>query len=84
MGPAEKSSSPLVGSRLITINLRSTGIHALNPLILVDEARRVPKSIFDAVDALATNSDARALAIGDPMILRRISRRSASRGWGGM
>src|SRR5215212_7737427 len=39
------------------------GIHALNPLILVDEACGVPKSIFDAVDALATNSDAPVLAI---------------------
>jgi hypothetical protein len=61
---AEKSSSPLVASRLIMINRRS--IHALNPLILVDEACGVPKSIFDAVDALATNSNARVLAIGNP------------------
>jgi hypothetical protein len=42
------------------------GVHALNPLILVDEACGVPKSIFDAVDALATNSNARVLAIGNP------------------
>ncbi len=42
------------------------GIHALSPLILVDEACGVPKSIFDAVDALATNSNARVLAIGNP------------------
>jgi hypothetical protein len=42
------------------------GIHALYPLIAVDEARGVPKSIFDAVDALATNSNARVLAIGNP------------------
>jgi hypothetical protein len=42
------------------------GIHALNPLILVDDACGVPKSIFDAVDALATNSNARVLAIGNP------------------
>jgi hypothetical protein len=42
------------------------GIHALNPLIVVDEACGVPKSIFDAVDALATNSNARVLAIGNP------------------
>jgi hypothetical protein len=33
---------------------------------LVDEACGVPKSIFDAVDALATNSNARVLAIGNP------------------
>jgi len=42
------------------------GIHALNPLILVDEACGVPKSIFDAVDSLATNTNARVLAIGNP------------------
>jgi hypothetical protein len=42
------------------------GIHALNPLILVDEACGVPKSIFGAVHALATNSDARVLAVGNP------------------
>jgi hypothetical protein len=33
---------------------------------LVDEACGVPKSIFDAVDALATNTNARLLAIGNP------------------
>jgi hypothetical protein len=33
---------------------------------LVDEACGVPKSIFDAVDALAINSNARVLAIGNP------------------
>jgi hypothetical protein len=32
----------------------------------VDEACGVPKSIFDAVDSLATNSNARVLAIGNP------------------
>src|SRR4051794_2006067 len=60
------------------------GSHALNPLILVDEACGVPKSIFDAVDALATNSNARVLAIGTQTIQRRTSLRSASRGRGGM
>jgi len=42
------------------------GIHALNPLIVIDEACGVPKSIFDAVDSLATNTNARVLAIGNP------------------
>jgi hypothetical protein len=54
------------------------GIHALKPLILVDEACGVPKSIFDAVDALATNSNSRVLAIGNLMIRGHISRRSVS------
>jgi hypothetical protein len=47
------------------------GIHALNPLIVIDEACGVPKSIFDAVDALATNSNARVLAIRNPDDLKR-------------
>jgi hypothetical protein len=42
------------------------GIHALNVLVIVDEACGVPKTIFDAVDALATNKRARVLAIGNP------------------
>jgi hypothetical protein len=42
------------------------GIHALHPLIVVDEACGVPKTIFDAVDSLATNAKARVLAIGNP------------------
>jgi hypothetical protein len=42
------------------------GIHALRPFVLVDEACGVPKSIFDAVDSLATNENARVLAIGNP------------------
>jgi hypothetical protein len=42
------------------------GIHALHPLIVVDEACGVPKTLFDAVDALATNEAARVLAIGNP------------------
>ncbi len=32
----------------------------------IDEAGGVPKSIFDAVDALATNIDARVVAVGNP------------------
>jgi hypothetical protein len=43
------------------------GIHTLHPFVLVDEACGVPKSIFDAVDSLATNENARVLAIGNPM-----------------
>jgi hypothetical protein len=42
------------------------GIHALHPSVLVDEACGVPKSIFDAVDSLATNANVRVLAIGNP------------------
>lgn len=42
------------------------GIHATFPLIIVDEACGVPKNLFDAVDALATNEQARVLAIGNP------------------
>ena len=34
-------------------------------LVIIDEAGGVPKSIFDAVDALATNIDARVVAVGN-------------------
>lgn len=42
------------------------GIHALNVMVIIDEACGVPKTIFDAVDSLATNQRARVLAIGNP------------------
>lgn len=42
------------------------GIHARYPLIVLDEACGIPKSLWDAVDALATNAEARVLAIGNP------------------
>lgn len=42
------------------------GIHALYPLIVVDEAGGVPKTLFEAADALATNENARVLAVGNP------------------
>lgn len=42
------------------------GIHAKYVLVLIDEASGIPKPLFDAVDALATNEHARVLAIGNP------------------
>lgn len=42
------------------------GIHSLYPLIILDEANGIPKSLYDSVDALATNTNARVLAIGNP------------------
>jgi len=42
------------------------GIHARFVLVIIDEAGGVPKSIFDAVDALATNIEARVVAVGNP------------------
>lgn len=42
------------------------GIHALNVLVIIDEATGVPRSIFEAADSLATNVRARVLAIGNP------------------
>lgn len=42
------------------------GIHARYVLIIIDEACGVPRALFDAVDSLATNEDARVLAIGNP------------------
>jgi hypothetical protein len=42
------------------------GIHSEYPLIVIDEAGGIRKHLFDAVDALATNENARVLAIGNP------------------
>ena len=42
------------------------GIHARYVLVVIDEACGVAKKLFDSVDALATNEDARVLAIGNP------------------
>ena len=42
------------------------GIHARYVLVVIDEAGGVPKWLFDAVDTLVTNDDARVLAIGNP------------------
>ena len=42
------------------------GIHARYVLVIIDEACGVPRLLFDAVDSLATNENARVLAIGNP------------------
>jgi hypothetical protein len=42
------------------------GIHARKVLVVVDEACGVPKLLWDAIDALATNELSRVLAIGNP------------------
>lgn len=42
------------------------GIHARYVLVLIDEACGVPRSIYDAADSLATNENARVLAVGNP------------------
>lgn len=42
------------------------GIHALNVLVVIDEACGVPQSIFEAADSLVTNVRGRVLAIGNP------------------
>lgn len=42
------------------------GIHQRYVLVIIDEAGGVPKSMWDAVETLATNEFARVLAIGNP------------------
>lgn len=42
------------------------GIHDEYVLIVIDEAGGIKRHLFDAVDALATNENARVLAIGNP------------------
>lgn len=42
------------------------GIHARYVLVVIDEACGVPEALWDAADALITNTDSRMLAIGNP------------------
>jgi hypothetical protein len=42
------------------------GFHSLKPLVIVDEAAGVPETVFDALDAVMSNQDARMLLIGNP------------------
>lgn len=42
------------------------GIHARYVLVIIDEACGVDANLFNAVDALVTNANARVLAIGNP------------------
>jgi hypothetical protein len=42
------------------------GLHARYPLIIVDEASGVPRTIMDAIETLATNVNAKILMIGNP------------------
>lgn len=42
------------------------GIHSQYPLIVIDEANGVDANLFNSVDALATNKNARVVAIGNP------------------
>lgn len=43
------------------------GIHARFVLVIIDEADGVPRDLFDAAETLATNENARILAIGNPV-----------------
>lgn len=42
------------------------GVHAPYVLVVLDEAGGIPKWLWDAVDTLVTNENARVLAIGNP------------------
>lgn len=42
------------------------GIHARYVLVLMDEADGIPQALYDAVEGLVTNENARVLAIGNP------------------
>jgi hypothetical protein len=42
------------------------GIHALNVLIVFDEAAGIPAGLWEQAESLMTNSNARMLAIGNP------------------
>lgn len=74
MVPGWKVGSELVGYGRKPQDLKSKeeamaafqGIHAKYVLVLVDEGSGVPSWLFDAVDTLVTNDNARVLAIGNP------------------
>jgi hypothetical protein len=42
------------------------GIHAMYVLVVIDEACGVPRNLYNAVDSIAANENARVLAIGNP------------------
>lgn len=42
------------------------GIHARYVLVVIDEAGGVPEQLFNAIDSVVTNDNARVLAIGNP------------------
>lgn len=42
------------------------GIHAKHVLVVIDEACGISENLFTGADALATNEDARVIAIGNP------------------
>lgn len=42
------------------------GLHQTYVLVVIDEANGVPKVMYDAIDTLVTNENARVLAIGNP------------------
>lgn len=64
----------VVGERLIGYGRKPAdhnmaafqGIHAEHVLVVLDEACGIPRQLWDAADALATNEHARVLAIGNP------------------
>lgn len=42
------------------------GIHALNVLVIFDEAAGIPATLWDQADGLMTNANARMVAVGNP------------------
>ena len=65
-GTSATSSSPTARKPADYDPAAFQGIHARYVLVIIDEAGGIPKSIFDAVYALATNIDARVVAVGNP------------------
>jgi hypothetical protein len=63
-----------IGGRLVGMGRKPSdyddstfqGIHALNVLIIFDEAAGIPPLLWEQADSLMTNSNARMLAIGNP------------------
>jgi hypothetical protein len=79
VGSPSQPQQWLIGDEIVGIGRKSAdgadpeqasaamqGIHARRILIVVDEAGGVPSWLWDAVESMLTNVDARVLAIGNP------------------
>lgn len=67
LGPAYGEELVAYGRKPADYNPEAfQGIHQEYVLVVIDEANGVPKTMWDAVDTIVTNKNARILAIGNP------------------
>lgn len=74
VGAGTRYQAPAPGEELVAMGRKSSdydatsfqGLHARRILVVIDESAGVASNIFDAAESLASNDDARILAIGNP------------------